>query len=195
MTSNVSDSPSTADMRRGANTIIDHPFNMFTDVRNSEFNPPASPVRPLPVVTRKSYSGVSDPLDTAGSHPIPIRPAKIALVRSVSGAVSNGTTGLKNLGNSCYMNSILQCMSGTIPLSRYFLGGTYKQHINKNNPLGSRGVLAEAFAGLIRHLWSGEYPFIAPVTLKVCVNHHWPSPLASDMNAGSCWTVERDVQH
>lgn len=65
------------------------------------------------------------------------------------------------------MNSVLQCMSGTIPLSRYFLDGSYKSGINKDNPLGSEGVLAEAFAGVIRNLWSGEYGFIAPQTIKV----------------------------
>jgi len=152
------------------NTIIDHPFHVFTDVRNPEFHPPASPVRPLPVAPRKSYSGVSERLAAATPHIVPERPPKIPIQsRTVSGTVNFniGTTGLKNLGNTCYMNSILQCMSGTIPLSRYFLDGSYRSHINRDNPLGSRGVLAEAFATLIRHLWSGEYNFVSPVTFKV----------------------------
>lgn len=65
------------------------------------------------------------------------------------------------------MNSILQCMSGTIPLSRYFMDGSYRSHINKDNPLGSRGVLAEAFSSVVKNLWSGEFKFISPVTIKV----------------------------
>lgn len=33
-----------------------------------------------------------------------------------------GTTGLKNLGNTCYMNSTIQCLSATVPFARFFTG-------------------------------------------------------------------------
>lgn len=156
-------------------TIIDHPFNLFSDVRNPGFYPLSSPVRPAPVAPRKSYSGVSERPVPSVSYPISLnraRPAVMGIPKfdpslANSANISFGTTGLKNLGNTCYMNSILQCMSGTIPLSRYFLDGSYKSHLNPENPRGSRGVLTNAFAEVVRHLWSGEYKFISPVTFKV----------------------------
>jgi len=36
-------------------------------------------------------------------------------------AAANGECGLSNLGNTCYMNSALQCLSNAWPLREYLL--------------------------------------------------------------------------
>jgi ubiquitin C-terminal hydrolase len=50
-----------------------------------------------------------------------------------------GLTGLKNLKNSCYMSSSIQCLSHAIGLTNYFLRGHFKNELNYNNPLGAKG--------------------------------------------------------
>nr|XP_018259897.1 uncharacterized protein I303_07969 [Kwoniella dejecticola CBS 10117]OBR82055.1 hypothetical protein I303_07969 [Kwoniella dejecticola CBS 10117] len=77
-----------------------------------------------------------------------------------------GLTGLKNLGNTCYMNSTLQCLSATYPFTSFFLDGSYKRSINLYNPLGTKGNLANAFAELLKALWKEDYTFLSPVTFR-----------------------------
>lgn len=81
-----------------------------------------------------------------------------------------GLTGLKNVGNSCYQNATLQCLSATIPLAKFMLDGSYKKAINTVNPLGTQGALAEAFAHLLKVMWSEQYTFVSPVTFREAIS-------------------------
>lgn len=79
---------------------------------------------------------------------------------------TRGLCGLQNLGNTCFMNSALQCLSNTPQLTKYFLADTYKGDLNPDNPLGMRGEIAEAFGRLIAKLWSGTCNSFCPRDFK-----------------------------
>ncbi|CAL9236397.1 unnamed protein product [Arabidopsis halleri] len=76
-----------------------------------------------------------------------------------------GLTGLLNLGNTCFMNSAIQCLVHTPEFASYFQED-YHQEINWQNPLGMVGELALAFGDLLRKLWAPGRTPIAPRPFK-----------------------------
>ena len=66
---------------------------------------------------------------------------------------SRGQVGGRNLGNTCFMNSSIACLSNCTELTYYFLKGDYLKDINENNNLGMRGRLAEEWGKLMKEYW------------------------------------------
>ncbi|XP_076376585.1 uncharacterized protein LOC117222149 isoform X2 [Megalopta genalis] len=90
----------------------------------------------------------------------------------VHGSVHPGITGLKNLGNSCYMNSIIQCLSNTTHLAKYFTDNLYTDDLNTNNDNNTQGQVVEEVAQVIKALWRGQYKSISPHDLKIAVGQY-----------------------
>jgi len=107
----------------------------------------------------------NDDNDTSGGHFSYGASSSSADVPSIGTPIQRGVVGLQNLGNTCFMNSSLQCLSNIPPLREYFTSMEYKNSLNRN-AYKTQGKLAEAFAALLSMMWRQDTTRVAPRNFK-----------------------------
>ncbi|CAE7198598.1 UBP5 [Symbiodinium necroappetens] len=85
-------------------------------------------------------------------------------VPMVGEPIQRGAVGLQNLGNTCFMNSSIQCLSNIPQLREYFLD-LDKERLNRTAHK-TQGKLAESFADLLKMMWRENTAKVAPRNFK-----------------------------
>lgn len=124
---------------------------------------PMAPSRPPPSVPRVSYSGVHErQVSQQGRNQPPVY-----LSQPRYSNVRMHRTGLLNFGVTCYMNAVVQCLSGHLLLSDLFLSQRYQRDLQRDNWKGTKGILPEAYATLLSNLFKGDVSSVRPSTFRV----------------------------
>uniref|UniRef100_A0A4W5LKG0 Ubiquitin carboxyl-terminal hydrolase n=1 Tax=Hucho hucho TaxID=62062 RepID=A0A4W5LKG0_9TELE len=101
------------------------------------------------------------------SHHRPLKAVPIAVAEE-EGSESEeddlkprGLTGMKNIGNSCYMNAALQALSNCPPLTQFFLDCSGLVRTDK------KPALCKSYQKLISELWHKKRPsYVVPTSLS-----------------------------
>ena len=82
-----------------------------------------------------------------------VKAADIAKVQPNEFRKRYGLVGMENIGNTCYINASIQCLSHCSELTQWLLAGKWEEDVNTVNVIGTEGQLLVEYVRLLHELW------------------------------------------
>ena len=86
---------------------------------------------------------------------------------------NHGLTGLKNIGNSSYMNTIIQCLSHCADLVYYYISDLFINDLKKIAKQNQIKNVSMAFSSILKKLWIEDNKSINPIDLKYAISQYY----------------------